>query len=134
VHIVWAALLYFCAVFGAGFLLGPIRVFWLEPRLGPVVATACEAPLLLVAMIVAARWIPRAFGFARDQKALVAIGIGALALSIIADFTVGLWLRGVSPTQQLAQLVTGQGLVYLGLLVSFMVMPGLANSFGHRGH
>jgi hypothetical protein len=39
-----AGLLYFAIVFGTGFILGPIRVLWLEPRVGPLVATACEAP------------------------------------------------------------------------------------------
>jgi hypothetical protein len=33
-----AAILYFIIVFGVGFLLGPIRVFLLEPRVG---ALAC---------------------------------------------------------------------------------------------
>jgi hypothetical protein len=53
VKIAAAALLYFLAVFGAGFALGPIRVLWLEPRLGVVAATLCEAPFLLLAMIAA---------------------------------------------------------------------------------
>jgi len=43
-RIALAILLYFGVVFGAGFLLGPIRVVWLEPRFGPIIATACEAP------------------------------------------------------------------------------------------
>jgi hypothetical protein len=37
-----AMLFYFGLVFGVGFLLGPIRVLWLEPRFGPIIATACE--------------------------------------------------------------------------------------------
>jgi len=61
-----AILLYFGVVFGAGFLLGPIRVVWLEPRLGLIVATACEAPFLLMAMLVAARWVPRVLNIRRD--------------------------------------------------------------------
>jgi hypothetical protein len=36
---------------GVGFLLGPIRVLWLEPRVGLVIAAACEAPFLLAAMV-----------------------------------------------------------------------------------
>ena len=54
-----AAVLYFLLVFGVGFLLGPIRVLFLEPRLGPVAAVLCEAPLLLLAIYLAARWVPR---------------------------------------------------------------------------
>lgn len=35
---VLAAVLYFLIVFGVGFLLGPIRVWWLEPRFGNAAA------------------------------------------------------------------------------------------------
>jgi hypothetical protein len=51
VRLTAASLLYFAIVFGAGFLLGPVRVFWLEPQLGKSVAVLCEAPFLLVVMI-----------------------------------------------------------------------------------
>src|SRR5882724_10136117 len=95
-----AILLYFGVVFGSGFLLGPIRVVWLEPRLGLLVATACEAPFLLMAMLVAARWVPRVLNIRREPKTLILVGIGALVLLQIADFTVGVWLRGVTPTEQ----------------------------------
>jgi hypothetical protein len=103
-----AMLFYFGSVFGVGFLLGPMRVLWLEPRFGPFIATACEAPFLLMAMLVAARWVPCVFNIRRDPKTLVLVGIGSLALLQIADFTVGFWLRSITPTEQFAQLPTEQ--------------------------
>ena len=45
-------------MFGAGFLLGPIRVLLLEPHIGALWAVAIEVPLLLVVMVLAARWMP----------------------------------------------------------------------------
>ena len=121
-----AMLFYFGLVFGTGFLLGPIRVLWLEPRFGPIIATACEAPFLLIAMLIAARRVPRV------------VGIGSLALLQIADFTVGFWLRGITPTEQFAQLLTGQGNVYAALLALFAIMPWAANCWlgrlKPRGH
>jgi len=33
-RILKAALAYFALVFGAGFMLGPIRILWVAPRLG----------------------------------------------------------------------------------------------------
>ena len=66
-----AMLFYFGLVFGTGFLLGPIRVLWLEPRFGPIIATACEAPFMLLAILVAARWVPRVLNIRRDPKTLV---------------------------------------------------------------
>lgn len=45
-----AALLYFLIVFGVGFLVGPVRVLYVEPRVGSTAAVMLEAPILL------ARW------------------------------------------------------------------------------
>ena len=36
-RVIAAAAFYFLIIFGIGFLLGPLRVFWLEPRLGETV-------------------------------------------------------------------------------------------------
>ena len=61
-RVVAAAALYFLIVFGAGFLLGPVRVFLLEPRFGEAVATLFEAPFILVVIVVAARRLAEALG------------------------------------------------------------------------
>ena len=131
-RIALAILLYFGVVFGVGFLLGPIRVVWLEPRVGPIIATACEAPFLLMAMVVAARWVPRVLNVRRDLKTLILVGIGALVLLQIADFTVGFWLRGITPAEQVAQFGTGQGNIYAALLAVFAIMPWAANCWLER--
>ena len=131
-RIALAILLYFGVVFGAGFLLGPIRVVWLEPRLGPIIATACEAPFLLMAMLVAARWVPRVLNIRREPKTLILVGIGALVLLQIADFTVGFWLRGITRAEQVAQFRTGQGNIYAALLALFAIMPWAANCWLKR--
>lgn len=60
-----ASVLYFAGVLGAGMLLGPIRVFWLEPRLGKSIAVLCEMPFLLTAMVLAVRWLPGLAGYPR---------------------------------------------------------------------
>lgn len=122
-----AALLYFAIVFGAGFVLGPIRVLWLEPSLGPLVATACEAPFLLAAIVAAARRVPRVMRLSRDSTSLGLVGLGALLLQQIADFAVGIGLRGLTASQQLAHFVTPEGLIYAGLLATFVAMPWLLN-------
>ena len=125
--IVYATVLYFLAVFGAGFALGPIRVFWLEPRLGVVAATLCEAPFLLLAMIAAAYWIPRIIRNSAGIGAMLAIGCGALALQQVADFVVGTALRGISATEQWARLASPEGAIYAVLLLLFALMPAIVN-------
>ena len=122
-----AATLYFAIVFGVGFLLGPIRVLWLEPRVGPIIAAACEAPFLLAAMIVAARWIVARVGLQQDALSLLLMGLGALVLQQAADFAVGIGLRDIGPSAQLAQFATPQGLIYAALLAAFVVTPLLLN-------
>jgi hypothetical protein len=93
------AVLYFAAVFAAGFLLGPIRVFWLEPRLGETAAVLRETPFLLIAMVAAARWVPGRTGLRAGLGSLAGMGVVALALQQTADFTVGAGLRGISPDE-----------------------------------
>jgi hypothetical protein len=127
VTIVFATLLYFLAVFGAGFALGPIRVLWLEPALGVVAATLCEAPFLLLAMIAAAYWIRRIVSISAGTGAMLAMGLGALALQQAADFVVGTALRGISATDQLARLASPEGAIYAALLVLFALMPAVVN-------
>lgn len=122
-----AATSYFFIVFGVGFLCGPIRVFWLEPRLGEALATACEAPFLLAAMWLAARRLPGAFALGSSMAALAAMGLGALILQQFADFAVGVFVRGIPPAQQLAHLATPAGLIYIALLLAFVAMPIVAN-------
>jgi len=126
-RIIAAAVLYFLVVFGVGFLLGPIRVFWLEPRLGETVAVLCEAPFLLVAIVLAARWLPTRLRLNTDVGSLAGMGLGALFLQQLADFAVGGFLRGLTPAQQIAHLARPAGLVYVLLLIMFAAMPSLAN-------
>ncbi len=102
-RIIAAAVLYFLSVFGAGFLLGAVRVVLVEPRLGPFFAVLCEAPFLLFVMVVASRWTPRAVGLPPQGGAMVLVGLGALAMQQIADVIVGVTLRGFSPPEQFAR-------------------------------
>lgn len=122
-----AASLYFAIVFGAGFVLGPIRVLWLEPLVGPATAALCEAPFLLAAMVVASLWVPGAVRLQRKSMPLILMGMGALVLQQSADVIVGAALRGLSVSDQLAQFATPQGLIYAALLAAFVAMPLLVN-------
>ncbi|XSC47769.1 hypothetical protein ACF1BQ_021810 [Bradyrhizobium sp. RDT10] len=88
--IIAAALLYFAIVFAVGLVFGPIRVFWLEPKIGEVLAAICEAPFLVVAMVVASRWTASVLGVRRDLASLGLMGLGALAIQQGADLAVGI--------------------------------------------
>jgi hypothetical protein len=58
-EILKASMLYFAVVFGAGLVLGPIRILWVVPRLGARMAELFEEPIMLGIIVLAARWIVR---------------------------------------------------------------------------
>ncbi|MBI3622063.1 MAG: hypothetical protein HY208_07760 [Nitrospirae bacterium] len=118
-----AGLLYFMLVFGAGFLLGPIRIFWLVPRVGERAAELIEAPIMLVVTVVAARWVVRRLIVPPAPLKRLAIGVTALSLMLIAEFTVALGLRGLTIGEYLAGRDPVSGTVYLALLGLFALMP-----------
>ena len=126
-RVITAAVVYFAAVFGVGFMLGPIRVLWLEPTLGKTLAVLCEVPLLLMAMVWAAWLVPKRLYLAPSFTSLAAMGIGALLLQQLADFAVGFGMRGMGPAEQLQQFATPAGLIYGVSLLAFAVMPLLIN-------
>ena len=125
--ILGTAILYFVIVFGVGFLLGPIRVLLLEPRIGAVRAALCEAPFLLGAILVASQVAPRTLQLEARKRALLAVGLIALGMQQIADLAVGLTLRGLSLPEQFAKFATAEGAVYAALLALFAAMPALTN-------
>jgi hypothetical protein len=134
VRIIAAAAFYFLIVFGVGFVLGPVRIFWLEPRLGETVAVLCEAPFLGCAIVLAARWLPRKLRLRPNITSLAGMGVGALLLQQLADFAVGAGLRGITPAQQLAHLSTPAGLIYVALLVAFVAMPVVLANWPQMQH
>ena len=127
-----ASVLYFAMVFGAGMLLGPIRVFWLEPRLGKSIAVLCEMPFLLTAMVLAARWLPGLVRLSGARGPLAMAGVGALILQQLADFIVGIMLRGLTLSEQLQNFATPAGVIYAVALLLFAAMPVLVNGRRHQ--
>jgi hypothetical protein len=122
-QILKAGVLYFAVVFGAGFVLGPIRIVWVVPRLGARMAELLEAPIMLVITIVAARQIVRRL--ARPLKLSNRLWMGgiALGLMLIPEFTLVLWFRGLSIRAYLAARDPVAEAVYYLMLVVFAVMP-----------
>lgn len=122
-QILKAGVLYFAVVFGAGFLLGPIRILLVVPRLGTRVAELLEAPIMFVITIVAARWIVRRFAIPPTPSKRLGMGCIALGLMLLAEFTLVLWLRGLSISAYLAGRDPVAGTVYYAMLGVFAVLP-----------
>lgn len=73
---------YFALVFGAGFVLGAIRVPFLVPRLGVRTAELIEMPFMLVAVVLSARFVVRRFALQGSRQAPMAAGLLALAMLV----------------------------------------------------
>lgn len=91
------AVLYFLLVFSAGFVLGTLRVLFVEPAIGARLAELLEIPLMLVVVLAAARWITaRRTAGIRGPAQWLQVGLIALALMLAADVSVGVALRGMT--------------------------------------
>ena len=117
------ALTYFALVFGAGLLLGILRVFWLAPVLGARAAELAETPVMLIVIFFAARWIAKRF--AAPSSATVRLGIGLIALVCLlaVEFTVVLWLQGITIRESIANRDPVSGAVYAASVILFALMP-----------
>ena len=122
-RLIKAGVLYFALVFGAGFVLGPIRIFLLVPRFGSRIAELMELPVMLAVVIVAARWIMRRLAVPYKLSVRLGMGCVALGLLLVAEFALVRWLRGLTIGDYLASRDPVSGTVYYLTLVVFAIMP-----------
>lgn len=124
--VVRAGAVYFVLAFGAGFLLGVPRVLWLVPLVGVRAAELIEMPVMLVVIVFAARWVCRRFAVPRDFGSRLGMGLIALALLLAAEFSLVLWLRGLTIAEYIAGRDPVAGAAYAAMLLMFAAMPLLA--------
>jgi len=118
-----AGVVYFGLVFGAGFVLGTIRTLWVVPRLGVRTAELAEAPIMFGISILAARWAVRHVQVSPLWPKRLAMGCIALGLMLVAEFTLGLWIRGITIREDFAARDPISGTVYFLTLGAFAVIP-----------
>lgn len=123
IKILKAGLLYFTLVFGAGFILGFIRVLWVVPRFGTRMAELMETPIMIAVIVIAARWIVRHYAVPFTLTSRLGMGCIALCLLLVAEFTLVLWLRGLSLSEYFASRDIVSGTVYYLSLGVFAIMP-----------
>ena len=124
-----AGLTYFLLVFALGWVLGPTRELWAVPRFGRVAALLIEAIIMLIAMIVAARWVIRRFSVPQTFGATMSMGLVALGILLPAEIAGALWVRGLSLDEYLASFVTAPGVISLIMFLLFAAMPSLIRLF-----
>lgn len=122
-QVVKAGSCYFALVFGVGFLLGSVRVALLVPRMGVRLAELVEMPLMLAAVVLAARYVANRFALAPAYRIRLSTGVLALVLLVAAELLLTLVLQDQSPGQYIASRDPVSGAVYLAMLVLFALMP-----------
>lgn len=128
-----AAAVYFALTFGAGFVLGAIRVTLVVPRLGVRSAELLEMPLMLVVVVLAAHSVARRFDLPVDSGTRLAVGSAALALLIGAELLLAVGIEGRSLGEYVAARDPVSGSAYLAMLALFALMPLLlARLWAHR--
>lgn len=122
---IFAGILYFAMVMGAGFVLGAFRVPFLVPRIGERWAELAEMPIMAAVIFLAAGYVLRRFPeLALPHRALTA-GFLALTLTVCTELGLALVLQNRPLTEFLSSRDKVSGAVYLALLLGFALMPRL---------
>ena len=120
-------IVYFLLVFGAGFVLGTFRVFLVVPHVGHRTAELLEMPLMLLATVLAARWITRRFPGPHDSAGRGAMGGMALGLMLTGEMAVGIGLRGMTAVEVFLNRDPVSGTAYYVSLLLFAAMPWIVS-------
>jgi hypothetical protein len=126
-RVIGAGLLYFALTFGAGFVLGPIRILWLEPRLGVRAAELLEMPVMVAVIFVAARWLTDRLAVPPRAWPRLGMGMLAAALLLAAEFGLVLRLRGLTLEDYFASRDPVSGSAYYASVLLLALMPLLVN-------
>lgn len=131
-RVVRAGLLYFALTFGAGFVLGPLRILLLVPRLGARIAELLELPVMIGITWLAARWVTGRLAVSPRAAPRLIMGVIAGALLIAAEFTLVLRLRGLTLHEYFATRDPVAGAAYYAAVLLLAVMPLLVNRSADR--
>jgi len=124
-----AGITYFALVFAAGFVLGSIRVPFLEPRLGERLAELIELPFMFVAILVSARFVIRRFSLPANVRACAVAGFLALGLMVAAEVLLAVVIQDQTLGEYVANRDPVSGSIYLAMLGIFAAMPLVLTQF-----
>ena len=122
-RVVRAGVLYFAIAFGAGMVLGPLRILFLVPRLGERAAELLELPVMVFVCWLGARWVTRRLAVPPATGARLGMGGLAGALLLAAEFALVLPLRGLTLAEYLATRDPLAGAAYYLAVLLMVLMP-----------
>jgi hypothetical protein len=118
-----AGFVYAIVVYAAGFALGAIRVFLVAPRIGPTVAVALEAPIILAVSWRVSQWAAARFGAPATASARATMGGVAFATLMLAEFGVAFLVFGRSIEEIFAGWRAPAGAIGLAAQIAFAAFP-----------
>ena len=130
----WIGGLYFVVVFAVGFVLGTIRVLVVVPHLGARLSELIEAPIMVAVSLLVALWLVRRYCERSAPPFWLGVGFIGLGLLLLVEFTVVLWVRGLSFSEYLATRDPLSSTVYFASLIAFAVLPALLCRREARSH
>lgn len=120
-----ASMLYFALVFGAGFVLGTLRVVLVVPILGVRTAELLEMPLMGMVILFAARFVHRRAAKTLAPGEFIPVGVIALLLMIGAELLLAYLLQHQTIPQYVASRDPVSGSVYVAMLLVFAALPAM---------
>jgi hypothetical protein len=93
-------------------------------------AMLSEAVIILIAMIVAARWVIRRFEVPQTLSDTLSMGLIAMRLLLPAEIVGVHWVRGLSVRDYLTGFLTAPGVIALHIFLLFAAMPTLVTRAG----
>jgi hypothetical protein len=102
---------YFMVALMIGWLLAPIRNFFIGAGADPLLAVLSEATATLLILIWAAGWVVQAFGVPPQIVARLAVGGGAMVLLLAGDLFMGYLSLGLPPWDLARRFANSAGMV-----------------------
>ena len=125
-NIIKPALIYFFIVFGADFILGPIRVLLVVPKLGTRWAELLEMPIMGTVIYFASGYLNKRFPLVPGGR--LGVGFVALGCAVAAELTVAVFLQDRSVGDALFNRDPVSGTAFYALLGVFAIMPWFRQS------
>jgi hypothetical protein len=120
-----AGIVYFAAVFAAGFLLGTIRVLALTPHIDDVHAVLIELPLMLVLSWHVSRWLTARADDLNTFAARLVMGGFAFGLLMFGEAGVATFGFGRTLAEHVANYATAPAALGLAGQIAFAAFPAI---------
>jgi hypothetical protein len=127
-----AGLVYFASVFAIGFVLGMIRVLFLAPLFGDLIAVLIELPVILTSAWLICWKLVRSFNVSPTIGSRSVMGAVALVVLLIAEFALSTLVFGNSIIDHLRSYLSAPHALGLAGQCAFGLFPAIQIARTHK--